>query len=95
MPLKHRDIQSALQRKGFEVEERHHRFFVYRFISGSRSVIRTKMSQGAGRQDIGDKLIASMAKQLRLSRKDFFRLVDCSMQQEEYEQKLIAQGHGS
>ncbi len=50
----------------------------------------TKTSHGA--REIDDHLLGRMAKQCKLSRADFDRLIDCPLGRAGYEAKLIAQG---
>jgi len=86
---KYNDVESALLKKGFEQKPGDHKVFVY-YYKGKRSKIRTKTSHN--KQDIGDSLISCMKKQLHLSKKDFSRLIECPMKQEEYEVKMKEQG---
>jgi hypothetical protein len=89
MPRKDRDIQSALQAKGFEiVEERKHRFFHYLDSEGRRTTIRTHLSHQPGSTDVSDGLLGKMARQVGLSPTDFKKLVDCPMSKEEYASKV-------
>ncbi len=89
MPRKHREIRSSLESKGFEIEEdRKHLFFVYVDKEGKTTTARTMMSHGSSGDDIGDNLLARMARQVLLSRSDFLKLIDCPMSQEEYDEKV-------
>jgi hypothetical protein len=46
------------------------------------------ISHGIRGDDIGDRLLGQMAKQVRLSKKEFIELVDCPMSKEGYAQKV-------
>ncbi|WP_419941943.1 hypothetical protein [Candidatus Palauibacter sp.] len=46
-----------------------------------------------GRAEVGADLIARMAKQCRLSKDEFLRLVDCPMTGSEYVEMLKSRGH--
>lgn len=82
-------VMSALQRKGFNQKKRgHHIVFAYQMSDGSLSTIRTQISHGSRPKDLGDYLINRMAQQVKLRKKDFERLISCSMDQSEYE-KII------
>ena len=50
----------------------------------------TKTSHGA--RELDDGLLGRMAKQCQLSRADFDRLIDCPLDREGYEAKLVAAG---
>jgi predicted RNA binding protein YcfA (HicA-like mRNA interferase family) len=88
--LKARDVESALERKGFRKHDGHHSFFVYYTSDNKRTGVRTKMSHGE--KDIGNRLIGAMAKQCRLSKDDFRNLVECTLTREQYEAVLIETG---
>lgn len=89
MPRKAREVLSGLKRKGF-VEERegHHIFLIYETIAGLRTDIRTRLSHQSGGNDVGDPLLGAMARQVRLSRREFDELIDCPLSRQEYESKL-------
>lgn len=46
---------------------------------------KTKMSHGSSHKTIGDPLLGAMAKQIGLTKKDFLHMVDCNIDQAEYE----------
>jgi hypothetical protein len=80
-----KDIEAALERKGFERDETHHHYFVYRTIDGKKSQIRTRTSHGSSHKTLGDALLSQMAKQVKLPNKKFLELVDCTLDQAGYE----------
>ena len=91
MPRKARRIEAALLAKGFQRTDAKHRKFGYVSTRGIESRIRTLLSHG-GNRDIDDRLLATMARQCGLSRREFMQLIDCSLSQEEYESILVERG---
>jgi len=90
MPRKQADVEKSLLNKGFQVGGGDHKFFVYHSVAGKKTAVRTKTSHGA--REIDDNLLAQIAKQCRLSNKDFGLLVECPLSREAYEAKLISEG---
>lgn len=91
MTLKRRVVESALERKGFtKIRDTKHSHFLYVTRDGLKTSVRTMISHGKTGADIGDSLVARMARQCRISRKEFENLVDCSLSREDYEDLLIA-----
>jgi len=89
MPRKARQVLSGLKSKGFrEDRDGHHVFLTYETTRGLRSDIRTRLSHQGGGSDIDDRLLAAMARQVKLTRRDFEQLVDCPLSREEYETKV-------
>lgn len=86
------DIIHALEYKGFDISERRHHFFVYRTSCGKLTDVRTMISHGSSYKSLGDDLLAKMARQCRLAKKDFLDLVNCPLSREQYEEKLKNQG---
>ncbi|MHB1868150.1 MAG: hypothetical protein ACYCPP_04310 [Nitrososphaerales archaeon] len=86
---KTRDISESLSKKGFEVSQGDHRFFVLH-VGGKKTSIWTKVSHGG--KEVGDSLIHMMSAQLRLDKKQFLDLVDCPMTREAYLEELKKQG---
>ena len=81
-----RDVETSLERKGFERDERHHHYFVYRTCAGKKTAIRTRTSHGSRSKVLGDALLAQMAKQCgNLRKADFLNLVDCPLSRESFE----------
>lgn len=85
MPRKRDLIIANLTGKGFEVVDGDHIFLVYRRTDGLKTAIRTKVSRGSSHKDISDSILGQMAKQVRLSKKTFLELVDCTLNQIGYE----------
>lgn len=92
MPRKKSKVESGLKDKGFEQTEGDHHFFVYMTVEGKKTSVRTKTSHTPKMKDIPDNLLSQMAKQCKLSKNDFFRLLDCPLSREEYEAILKEQG---
>lgn len=87
--LKTKDIRKSLIYKGFIEEDRDHKHYIL-IINNKKTSVFTKISHG--KEEIDDGLIGCMAKQTRLSKKEFLDLVECPLSYEIYIQKLINQG---
>ena len=85
------DVEKSLKAKGFRLEEGNHHFFQYYSEAGIKTSVYTKTSHGM--KEIGVGLLARMAGDCRLSKKDFLRLVDCPLSREAYEALLTEGGH--
>lgn len=92
MPRKKSKVESGLKDKGFEQTEGDHHFFVYVTTEGKKTAVRTKTSHTPKMKDIPDNLLSQMARQCKLSKNDFFRLLDCPLDREKYEAILKEQG---
>jgi hypothetical protein len=79
------DIKTALQSKGFVADDTHHTLFVYWTMEGKKTPIRTRTSHGSSHKTLGDPLLLQMAKQVKLTKKRFLELVDCTLDQRGYE----------
>lgn len=90
MPRKQADVEKSLLNKGFLSGGGDHNYFLYHSKAGKKTIVRTKTSHGS--RAIDDNLLAQMAKQCRLTNKDFGLLVDCPLSRDDYEVKLIAVG---
>lgn len=90
MPLKRRDVEAALQRKGFERREGDHSLFTYHTERGKETSVRTMTSHGRRGADIHDSVASMMARQCCLSNQQFRRFVDCSLSRRDYEMELLA-----
>jgi hypothetical protein len=95
MASKNREIiKESLQRKGFQLKDGNHMFFIYYSQDGKKTSVHTKMSRGAKYKILTDNLLAQMSKQCKLSKTDFLNLVDCPLTREEYEGRLREQKIG-
>ena len=89
MPKDAKDVASGLQRKGFEPRQGDHAFY-HLYVQGKKTAVFTKISQGE--KEINDRLLGMMARQVRLSRKQFFELVECPLSLDEYLKHLQKAG---
>ena len=83
MTYKLRHIRDALMAKGFRTSETDHTAF-FLFQSGMKTAVRTMLSHGSPREEIGPPLRAKIQKQLHLSNVEFGRFVECPLTREEY-----------
>ena len=89
MTLNRREVEQALERKGFVKQVKRHVFFIYHtHEEGLKTSVWTMTSHGNSGADIGGSLIAKMARQCRIKKVEFERLIDCSLSQEDYEKLL-------
>lgn len=93
MPRERREILKNLLAKGFQ-ERRGSKpvCLIYHTLEGFSSAIITVLSRGTRHKSIGDPLLNRMARQCELPTRKFLELVDCDMDQTEYEQHLKARG---
>ncbi len=85
-----RDVISGLQRKGFRPKE-NDPTFLHLWVDGKKTSIYTKVSHGE--KEIHDKLLATMARQVKLVKRQFLELVDCPLTLNEYVRGLRRDGH--
>ncbi len=90
MPRKQSDVEKSLALKGFKPANGDHNYFHYYSIAGKKTRVFTKTSHGS--REISDSLLGCMARQVKLTRGDFDRLIDCPLDRNTYEKKLIEQG---
>jgi hypothetical protein len=85
------DVEAGLTRKGFVPNKpgADHNYFVYLSLAGTKARASTKTSHGRS-FDIDDSLLAQMARQCGLTKKQFLDLLDCPLSREDYE-KLLEQ----
>lgn len=76
---KTRDIESALSRKGFQVKQSHHKYYIL-FVDGKKTNIRTFISHGI--KEYNKTLLSSMKNQLHLSSNEFNDLISCPLTRE-------------
>lgn len=89
------EIEAGLLRKGFTPTHpgSDHNWFIYVSLDGRKAKgARTKTSHGRG-IDLGDNLLAQMARQVGLTKKQFLELVDCPLSRADYEALLRAAGN--
>ncbi len=85
-----KEIEAALLKKGFRQRDSDHHFFVYYTLGGLKSIVLTKTSHS--HKEISDDLLAQMARQCKLTKPLFSKLIECPLGQPEYESLLKQQG---
>lgn len=91
MPLDRSDIEKALKAKGFILRDRpgdDHRYYDYNTKAGLKSTVFTKVSLGSKYKTLDDSLVAKMAKQLKLSKREFENYVQCTLTHDQYDAKI-------
>ena len=91
MPRRTRIVERGLSHKGFRIVNRRHRWLEYDKLDATHGRIKTILSHGADR-DINDRLLAQMARQLHLTRREFDELIDCRLSQDDYEAMMRRDG---
>ena len=91
-PTDRREIEDALQKKGFQKNQADHRKFIYYSLEGQKTSVWTKTSHGSSHSEISRNNLSKMARQCRLKNSDFNKLVKCPLERDEYEQVLIQNG---
>jgi len=94
MPISTEAIQSALLKKGFELDTgkgRDHDTYFY-FYAGKRQPVWTKFSRGSSYKTIGHSLLSQIRKQIKLTSRQFGQFVECPLTREDYAKVLISQG---
>jgi len=89
-PRRRRELESALTKKGFRLENTHHRKYRL-YVDELKTSVSTKVSHG--HKQVGEKLLGLMARQMHLTNADFGRFVDCPMARADYIALLVAEGH--
>ncbi|HKZ42032.1 MAG TPA: hypothetical protein VJ044_13800 [Candidatus Hodarchaeales archaeon] len=85
-------IEQSLIRKGFVLEETHHRYY-YHEVNGKRSRAYTYVSTGSKYKSYGDSLFKRMKKELCLDTLlEVRRLLHCEMDGAEYNEILKSKG---
>ena len=87
MPLDRRAVESALLSKGVQPRQGHHRRFICFTTDGKKTPVWTMLSHGS-RRDIGDGLVRVIARQCKLTRREFDDLVACPLSRDQYEATL-------
>ena len=90
MARKPNDVERSLEKKGFQRKEGDHHYFNYYTKAGKKTRVFTKTSHGV--KELDDTLLGMMSRQCKLTRQDFDRLIDCPLDRDGYERKLIDSG---
>lgn len=87
--MKHVAKRNSLLVKGFEHSEggNHEKYYLYD-RHGRRTSVFTVLSRRRASEDVDVGLQNQIAKQLKISRRQFVEFVDCSLTQEAYERYL-------
>ena len=85
-----KDVDAALERKGFKRKEGDHHHFIYHSLAGKKTRVHTKTSHG--QREISENILSQMARQCGLTNKLFSQLVECPMDRAAYEAELIKAG---
>lgn len=81
--LKATAIDSALTKKGFRrIEERKHIFYQLLNSDGKKTAVRTMMSHNG--QEVSGNLLSNMAKQTKLTKDQFIKLIQCTLSKDDY-----------
>lgn len=92
MSLDRGKVQSNLPKKGFfEEDDRKHIFYQF-FHEGKATHIRTHVSHGSKYRTLGDDLVSKMAKQCKITPKQFRELSECTLSQDDYIEILKSSG---
>ncbi len=84
---KAKDIEAALLLKGFtKSDSKDRRFFYLDPRTNRKTMISTMISHGE--KEIGITLITAMARQMKISKKQFQSFVECNFKKEEYQKHL-------
>jgi hypothetical protein len=84
MNLERSKIRENLPKKGFvEQVDRDHIFYHFHY-EGKKTRIRTHVSHGSKYKILGDHLVSTMAKQCKLTTKNFKGLAECTVSHEDY-----------
>lgn len=91
--LDRRQVENALERKGFRRSNSDHRKFIYyESQRGTKTGVWTKTSHGGGYKNISTHNLHQMAKQCAISLRQFLDLVECPLSRMDYEQLLVEKG---
>jgi hypothetical protein len=89
VPLSAREADSTLKNKGFQRVDRDHQFY-YLHVNGKKTHIRTMISHGE--REISDPNCGSMAREMKITGPEFREFMSCTLQHEQYVEKLIERG---
>lgn len=84
------DVEKSLVKKGFRRKEGDHHYFNYYTKAGKKTMVFTKTSHGG--RELDDSLLGKMSGQCKLPRQNFDQLIECPLDRDTYERKLIEAG---
>jgi len=91
-PIKARDLERALEKKGFQRQEgsRHTQYYFY--YQNKKTSIRVSISRGSN-SVYGDYLISCVRKEMKLpDNRQLELFVECTLTEEQYSEYLISSG---
>lgn len=91
MPREREDVEAALLKKGFKYKGGDHRFYFFEHKNQTTAIF-TKVSHGSKYKTIDDSLLSKMARQVKLTNKQFKQLVDCPFKKKDYINHLKSLG---
>ena len=85
-------IRTALIRKGFKEKSNDHKFYFF-YFKDKKQPIFTKLSHGTKYKTYSNELLSKISKQLRLTKKELLKLIDCDICEADYIKLLVERGH--
>jgi hypothetical protein len=92
MPVEREKIRAKLTKTGFREKIGKHDYY-YLYVDGEKTGVFTFLSQGSGYREYGDELVGFVARQVRLTKKEFLQFVECVLSPEKYVELLKQRGH--
>lgn len=93
MTFTNRLVKASLKKKGFSTNEKgKHVKFTYFTLRGEKTPIITAISHGASGKGISSRMVSEMARQCQVSKDTFKAFIECTIEQEEYEEILVDSG---
>jgi hypothetical protein len=92
MPIERNEVIRALTAKGFELEEGTRHTKLRLSVDGKRTSVGTLLSRGTQSRDLGEPMVAAIAREVRLSKAELVRLVECSLSGAAYVELLRGRG---
>lgn len=83
MPRLKKDVEKALQKKGFTLETKRDHNYYFLYIDNKKTPVNTKVSHGSNK-DISDSLLSLMRREMHLPKKEFDEYMNCTFSKEEY-----------
>ena len=90
MDIPRKDVVEALCQKGFKENKsaKGHDHYRYYDLNDRKTSVRTMVSRGTKYKTLGNDLRSEMARQCKLSKKQFEQLVSCDLTRQSYEEIL-------
>lgn len=84
MPIKRRDLEAALSKKGFRSEEGGKHTIYHLVVDGQETAIGAMVQRGGHGAELRDQATAFVARDLNMSKRDLLRFVECSLSEADY-----------